>query len=156
MDTFNGLPLHPLIVHFVVVAVPVAALVGIAAALWPVARAKMGPLPSILALLALIATPIATTAGEALEEKVGHSPALETHTQAGDVVIIGVGCLFGAALLLYLVRLRPVTDRLPLTEPVLKALDIAARVLTVVAAVASIYLVYKAGDSGARAVWGEM
>ncbi len=157
MDTFNGLPLHPLVVHFVVVAVPVAALVAIVAALWPAARTKMGPLPVALALLGLIATPIATTAGESLEKKLGaESAAITTHTEAGDVVIIGVGCLFGAVALLYLVALPLVTDRLPLTEPMLKAIDVIARVLTVVAAVAAIYLVFKAGDSGARAVWGTM
>ncbi|MDR2279608.1 MAG: hypothetical protein LBE07_02000 [Gordonia sp. (in: high G+C Gram-positive bacteria)] len=157
MDTFNGLPLHPLVVHFVVVAVPVAALVAIAAAVWPAARSKMGPLPSVIAFLGLIATWVAMSAGESLEEKLfpdGVSGPVATHTEAGDVVIIGVGCLFGAALLMYLVTVPPVVERLRLSEPVLKAIDLAARVLSVVAALAALYLVYKAGDTGARAVWG--
>ncbi|WP_336792371.1 DUF2231 domain-containing protein [Gordonia malaquae] len=157
MDTFNGLPLHPLVVHFVVVTVPVAALVAIAAAVWPAARTKMGPLPSIIAFLGLIATWVAMSAGEALEEQRypdGVSGPVATHTEAGDVVIIGVGCLFGAALLMYLVTLPPVVERLPLSEPVLKIVDVVARVLSVAAAVAALYLVYKAGDSGARSVWG--
>ncbi|QRY64804.1 hypothetical protein JVX90_19325 [Gordonia sp. PDNC005] len=149
--------MHPLVVHFVVVAVPVAAFVAIAAAVWPAARGKMGPLPSIIAFLGLIATWVAMSAGESLEEKLfpdGVSGPVATHTEAGDVVIIGVGCLFGAALLMYLVTIPAIVDRLPLSEPVVKAIDVAARVLSVAAAVAALYLVYKAGDSGARAVWG--
>ena len=34
----NGLPLHPLIVHFVVVAFPGAALLLLLSAFWPAAR----------------------------------------------------------------------------------------------------------------------
>ena len=35
MESIFGLPLHPLVVHFVVVAVPVTAMVGIVVSLWP-------------------------------------------------------------------------------------------------------------------------
>ncbi|MCF8569335.1 hypothetical protein L5G32_03515 [Gordonia sp. HY002] len=155
MDTIDGLPVHPLIVHLVVVIVPLAALAVIVAAVWPRARAWMGPMPAILALIGLIVTPIATTAGENLEHRLGlASPAVEEHTSAGDVVIVGTGCLFGAAALLYLIGLPLVTERLKLSPSVVKAVDVVARVLGVVAAIAAVYLVFRAGDTGARAVWG--
>lgn len=155
MDTIDGLPLHPLIVHIVVVVVPMAALAAIVAALWPRARAWMGPMPAILALVGLIATPIATTAGENLEDRLGLSaPEVDDHTAAGDIVIVGTGCLFGAAAFLYLVGLPVVTQRLRLSPSVVKTVDIVARVLAVAAALAAVYLVFRAGDTGARAVWG--
>ncbi|WP_132992775.1 DUF2231 domain-containing protein [Gordonia zhaorongruii] len=149
MDTLNGLPLHPLMVHFVVVAIPVAALVAIVAALWPRARTKLGIVTPVISLIALIATPIATTAGEGLEEHLPPTEALTTHTEAGDVVIIGIGCLFGATALLYLLGTRSVAARVPLPA----VADVIARVLVVAAAIASLYLVFQAGDTGSHAVW---
>ncbi|MGO3324980.1 DUF2231 domain-containing protein [Gordonia sp. (in: high G+C Gram-positive bacteria)] len=155
MDTIDGLPLHPLIVHLVVVVVPLAALAVVVAALWPRARAWMGPTPTILALIGLIVTPIATTAGENFQERLGlSSPAVDEHTSAGDVVIVGAGCLFGAAALLYLIGLPLVTERLKLPQSVVAALDVVARILGILAAIAAVYLVFRAGDTGARAVWG--
>ncbi|EGD54086.1 DUF2231 domain-containing protein [Gordonia neofelifaecis] len=154
MDTINGLPAHPLLVHFVVVAVPVTALVAIAIAVWPKARTALGVFPAILALVTLIAVPITTTAGESLEKKVGSTPQLEHHTELGDELILTVGPLFGLMALLYLLQLPVVTDRLPLSEKVIGWIDIAARVATVAAAIAAIVMVFLVGESGARAVWG--
>lgn len=155
MDTIDGLPAHPLIVHLVVVAIPLAALALIVAAVWPRARAWMGPMPVILALVGLIATAFAASAGETFHERLGvSSPAVEEHTEAGDVVIVGSGCLFGAAALLYLIGLPLLTDRLGLSPSVVKAVDLIARVLGVAAAVVAVYLVFQAGDTGSRAAWG--
>ena len=155
MDTINGLPLHPLVVHFVVVAVPVTALVAIAVAVWPLARTKLGYLPSILALLSLIAVPIASTAGESLKEGLPPMDAVQDHAEWGDVVIIGVGCMFGAVLLLQLLAVAAVVQKLSLSAGALKAVDLVAKILVVAAAIASLYLVFMAGDTGTRAVWGQ-
>ncbi|MCW2828706.1 MAG: hypothetical protein JWQ67_2322, partial [Marmoricola sp.] len=43
-DTFNGIPLHPLVVHAVVVLLPLAILGTIAIAVRPGWRGKYGPL----------------------------------------------------------------------------------------------------------------
>ena len=44
-NDFNGLPLHPLIVHATVVIIPLAALTVILFAVWPRFRSWAGPLP---------------------------------------------------------------------------------------------------------------
>ncbi|NLG45062.1 DUF2231 domain-containing protein [Gordonia sp. (in: high G+C Gram-positive bacteria)] len=154
MDTINGLPAHPLLVHFVVVAVPVTALVAIAVAVWPRARTALAVFPSILALVTLIAVPITTSAGEALKEKVGHSEAVEKHAALGDELILAVGPLFGLVALLWLLQLPAVTERLPLSTKTIATIDVVVRAATVAAAVAAIIMVILVGDSGARAVWG--
>lgn len=154
MDTINGLPAHPLLVHFVVVAVPVTALVAIAIAVWPRARIALGVFPSILALVTLIAVPITTSAGEALEKKVGSTPQLEQHTQLGDELILAVGPLFGLIALLQLLRYPFVTERIPLSDKTIGVVDAVVRVAVVAAAIASLVMVVLVGDSGARAVWG--
>ncbi|MGB3304291.1 DUF2231 domain-containing protein [Gordonia sp. (in: high G+C Gram-positive bacteria)] len=154
MDTINGLPAHPLLVHFVVVAVPVAALVAIAIAAWPRARQALGAFPSLLALVTLIAVPITTSAGESLEKTLPETPQLQRHAELGDELILAVGPLFGLVALLYLLQLPAVTARLPLSESALKWLDVTVRVATVAAAIAALIMVVLAGDSGAKSVWG--
>lgn len=151
METFAGLPLHPLAVHFVVVVVPVAALVGIAVTLWPRARTYLGWFPPLLALIALISVPIASTAGEALEHSLAPSSAIEHHASYGDAVILAVGPLFGALAMQWLLGLPRVAAMGD--DPRLRGLRWFAALAVIAAAIASIVMVVLAGDSGARAVW---
>ena len=51
---FNGLPLHILIVHAVVVGIPLAALLTVLSAVWPAARRRLGIVTPIVALFALV------------------------------------------------------------------------------------------------------
>ena len=46
----NGLPLHVLLVHFIVVGVPLAALLTVLSALWPAARRRLGIITPLVAL----------------------------------------------------------------------------------------------------------
>ncbi|MFZ2509636.1 MAG: DUF2231 domain-containing protein [Gordonia sp. (in: high G+C Gram-positive bacteria)] len=154
MDTIVGLPLHPLIVHLVVVIVPVTALVGVAVSVWPRARTYLGWFPPLLALVALIAVPIASSAGEALEEKVPGTSAIERHAELGDIVILGVGPLFGLMALQWLLDQSVVYRRIPLSDDALVWVRRGTGAAVIVAAIASIWLVVLAGDTGARAVWG--
>ena len=154
MDTINGLPAHPLLVHFAIVGVLATGAVALVVALWPHARARLGVFPSILALVTLIVLPITTSAGESLEHKLPSTEAIEKHTALGDELILFVGPLFGLVALLWLLRLPAVTGRLPLPPKALAALDVVVRVLTAALAIAAIVMVILVGDSGARAVWG--
>ncbi|HZI96459.1 MAG TPA: DUF2231 domain-containing protein [Actinomycetales bacterium] len=140
-DTIAGLPLHPLVVHAVVVGIPVMSLVTVAVAvrrppqvwLWLVVAANTG-------LLAI--TAVAKEAGQELEDRVGEE-AVAVHSELGEKMPYFVVGLLFASLLVALVRRREGLGRLVL-------------VVAVVAAVAAVVWVVRVGDSGSRAVWEEL
>ena len=102
VDTTVGLPLHPLVVHATEVLVPSAALVVALAALWPLFRRWTRFLPLGLALMALVLVPISTESGEKLEERVGRSALIETHSELVESLLPRVfGLVIVAAVLLW-------------------------------------------------------
>ncbi|MGV9672982.1 MULTISPECIES: DUF2231 domain-containing protein [unclassified Gordonia (in: high G+C Gram-positive bacteria)] len=155
MDTISGLPLHPLLVHLAVVAIPLAALLGIIGAAWPSARRVLGVVPPLVALVAVIITPLTTSAGEALEKRVPESAELHRHTDLGGEMIAWVAPLFVAVVLLWALHSDAIMRLLPITlsPNVFRVIDIVLRVAVIVTAIGSIVMVYLVGDSGARAVW---
>jgi hypothetical protein len=90
----SGLPAHALLVHVVVVLVPVAAVMVICSAVWPAARARLGVGTPIAALLALIAVPITTHAGEWLEARVAPTPLVRRHANLGHTLLPWVIAMF--------------------------------------------------------------
>ena len=156
----NGLPLHPLIVHFVVVAFPGAAVLLVLTAFWPAARRRLGIVTPLLALASLIAVPLATSSGESLEKRVDHSALLETHTQLGDTLLpwaIGVFVVSAAlwAWQHYVLtpdRQRPHPTLAPTTR---RVVSVVLSVLVVVSAVGAFVTTVRVGDSGAKAVWSD-
>jgi uncharacterized membrane protein len=86
-STIAGLPLHPLIVHATVVLVPAAALAVLLAAVWPRFRRWAGWGPLALSVVAVTLTPVTTSSGEALEERVGHSQLIEQHSHLAGMLI---------------------------------------------------------------------
>lgn len=158
MDTINGLPLHPLLVHVVVVLVPLTALMAIIGVCWPAARTRLGILTPLVALVALIAVPLTTTAGESLEERVGPSPAIEHHAGFGEQVIYWVGPMFALAVLWWALHseqvMTVVRERIPASSKMPhRPLAVILGIALVVVALGSLYIVYRTGDSGSRAVW---
>lgn len=145
-DTFNGIPLHPLVVHAVVVLVPLAILGTIAIAVRPAWRRPYGPLVVAASLVAAVLCPVATSSGEELEHRVG-SPG--EHAELGEQLVWFVLVLLVASALLVWLDRRP-ADKRP-----------AARTLTIVAAVAVVaglaagWQTYRVGDSGAESAWGD-
>lgn len=84
-DTITGLPVHPLVVHFAVVLLPLAALVQIALVFLPRWRARYA-MPTLLVLAAGTAAAFAAKeSGEALARRMG-TPA--SHAFWGDVTPI--------------------------------------------------------------------
>ena len=83
-DLINGIPIHPLVVHAVVVLIPIAAIGAIAIALKPAWRRPYGPLVVAAAVLAAVLCPVATSSGEALEKHVGDPGE---HADLGDQLI---------------------------------------------------------------------
>ena len=150
MTTFNGLPAHVLLVHFIVVLAPLTAILAILCAFWPAARSRLAYLVLGLAIVTAVLTPFTTDAGEWLEHREGESPLLHTHTELGDTMIYFAIALMVAAGLIALVHARE--SRGKTVKPLGRRL-IAA--VVVIASVVTIVQVYRIGESGARATWSE-
>ena len=155
---FGGLPLHVLLVHFVVVVVPVAALCTLLTAAWPSARRRLGIVTPIIALAALIAVPITTQAGEWLQARVGHTELIAAHAALGTTLLPwAVATFLVAALRWFWFRFVNAPDakfasriRGPIARRIV-TIALAAAVL--VLAVGSVVTVVQIGESGSRAVW---
>ncbi len=145
-----GLPLHPLVVHAVVVLVPLAALGGIVISAWTAARKRYGWLTVAFAAAAAASTFVAQEAGESFAATFARTtPAMETHIELGGTLLVWVIILFvGAAAVM--IAQRWIDQQNPRGRVAL----IAGGVITVICAVVSLVQVVRIGHSGATAVWG--
>ncbi|MFE7752637.1 DUF2231 domain-containing protein [Streptomyces sp. NPDC057428] len=157
----NGIPAHPLLVHFVVVLVSLTALVLPACALWPSVMRRFGLAPPVLALVTLAAVPLTTHAGEWLAERVNENALLERHTEMGNGLLPWAVGLFVMATALWWTYRHVGTSPTPdanrsagTSGMRATPLRIAAVLLSLVVAVGAIVQVYRIGDSGAKATWG--
>lgn len=155
---FNGLPLHILLVHFVVIVVPLAALCTLLAALWPAARRRLGLVTPIIALAALIAVPITTEAGEWLQARVGNTELIAAHAALGKTLLPwAIATFVVAAIQWFWFRFVSAPgSRFSSLVPGKTArliVTIALAAAVVVLAVGSVATVVQIGESGARAIW---
>lgn len=150
----NGLPLHPLLVHVVVVLLPLAALMLVLGSVWPAARRRFGVLTPIVALIALVGVPLATQAGEALERQSEESAALERHAELGDHLLPWAVALFVIAVAQWLWLRRSAArsggEGSPRRRPVV---GIVLAVAAIAVSAGSVVNVVQIGDTGAQAVW---
>ncbi|WP_223624579.1 DUF2231 domain-containing protein [Microbacterium sp. EST19A] len=148
MDLFEiaGLPVHPLIVHAVVILVPLTALALILGALFPAARKRLGIVTPIAALIVLVLVPITMLAGEALAQSVGPVPAVVHHADLGGLLWPWTLAMFVVATLQWC--WHRFGDGPGRTTRVILA------VLAVVSGAGSTVMVVLIGEAGARAVWG--
>ncbi|AXO33044.1 DUF2231 domain-containing protein [Micromonospora chalcea] len=152
---FNGLPLHVLVIHAVVVLVPLLALFAIAYGVLPRWRHRLDWAVAALAVITPAAAWVATESGEELEgilRAKGYPPdrlqQISEHASYGDTLFWYALGLGAAALLLVLSTSRFVAGRnLPRWLPILLTVAVA-----VLAGFALVY-VYLTGDSGAKMVW---
>ncbi|MFR9775876.1 DUF2231 domain-containing protein [Micromonospora sp. MS34] len=156
-DNINGLPLHPLVVHAVVVLLPLAALGVVALAVRPSWRGRFGLPVVVIAALATAAVPLATESGESLEHRVGDPGR---HAELGDQLIwFALPLLLAAVVLVWLHRRAAASGTEGASEPRRTsgqgAVGMVVAVLAVVVAAANLVQVYRVGDSGAKAVWGD-
>lgn len=149
-----GLPLHPLIVHAVVVLTPLTVLALLLGTFWPAARRRLGIVTPLAALVVLVLVPITVNAGLALAEAIGPVPAVERHRQLGEMLLPWAIALFGitaAQWAWYRWGDARVRERSPGAARATAIVIGAAAVIVGIGATAMIVLI---GDSGARAVWG--
>jgi len=151
----NGVPLHPLVIHAVVVFVPLAAVAAIVMSVpkyrwiarWPAL---------LLTLAATAATYVATLTGEQLAKDRGLDalPLVKTHEERGELLMIAMW-IFAALVIVafwvlpHVTRLAGAQDRVGKVAVLEKPL----MVLVPLAALAVLVLVFLTGDAGARAVW---
>ena len=156
--TFNGMPLHPLFVHAVVMLVPVASIAAILGSVWPAARRKMGIVTPILALAAAGSAAFTMQAGEWLEEHVDETKLLETHTDGADMVppwiIFMVLAVVGQWLWFRVQDKRAAAGKPTILSPSLsRAATWVLAILVIVSSIGATTIITIVGDAGAKAVW---
>lgn len=166
-DTIGGLPVHPLVVHAVVVLVPLAVLLLVAALVSATVRRRAGIVTPVLATVALALVPIATDSGEGLERRLPRTDLIRTHAELGDTLAPWMaGVALAAWALWWFARPRRnadgadgATDTTDTPDKRPSGLSGGRRwfaIVAVVGAVAAIgtaVQIVRIGDSGARAVW---
>lgn len=152
-----GLPLHPLLVHAVVVLLPLSALALLMAQFWPAGRRRLGALTPLAGLAMAALVPLTTTAGQQLAEAVGPLPAVEEHEQLGLQLIPWSIALAGAALAQWAwFRWGAAALRDAERPRTVRVLTVLLAVAVVVVAAGNLGLVVLVGHSGASAVWSGM
>lgn len=151
----NGLPLHPLVVHAAVVFVPLAAIAAGSYGVVPRWRWAVRWPMVVLGVLAAGSVQLAAMSGGDLKRELGiHGSLIQLHEmwagrlQFATWVLLAVVVVAGWALP-YATPITGAADR----PARLTALRPIVAVLLPVLAIAELYLVYKTGDAGARAVW---
>jgi hypothetical protein len=154
-DQILGLPAHPLIIHAAVVFTPLLVLLGIAYVVLPAFRRRLDWALVVAAIAAPAAVFAAKESGEALEARLFKGqippPVIEHSSFANPLLFSTIGLGVVALVLVYLTRPR----REPGTAPAgsARAVSLVLSAATVVLALVVAYYVFRAGDSGARAVW---
>ncbi|MFI7608597.1 DUF2231 domain-containing protein [Micromonospora sp. NPDC049366] len=155
-EQIQGLPIHVLVVHAVVVLVPLLALLAVAFVAVPRWRRRLDWAVGILAVIAPVTAWVAVESGEALTDALVargfQGPVLDQifeHSRYGDILfrlVLPLGIV--ALLLLAVTSGHPRVPKLPaLVTPILS-------VAVVALAIASLVYVVLTGHSGAETVWG--
>lgn len=154
--SLGGIPTHPLMVHAVVVLVPLAVIMLLGSAFFARFRERAGIVTPLVATIALIAVPMATSSGEELEERVVETALVETHAELGESLLpwmVGVAVLAWAVWLLHhRGAVRGDDSRRHGSRPV-SLLLIGVMILAVVASAGAGVQVFRIGHSGAKSVW---
>lgn len=143
-DTFRGLPVHVLVLHLVIVAVPVMAVVT-AALPWRRSWRRRAAWPVVvLDALVLGLVWVTRQSGLELEHRLPLNPQILHHADLGLRM-----WWFSAAVLVAAVLVALVGGRTGPLVPVVGLLSVAA-------AVASIVWIVRVGEAGSSAVWRDV
>lgn len=160
LTTFNGVPVHVLLVHAVVVLVPLTALALLACALWPAVLRRFDSLCCCSRWSRSASSRSLRTPHEWLAEHVRESALVERHTELGDGLLPWAVGLFVLAAVLGWAAWRP--DRSPVwlsvvarqpTDRTAVRVRAAVVALAVLLGTGAVVQVYRIGDSGAQATW---
>lgn len=139
-DVINGLPMHALVVHGVVVLLPLMAVVTIVVAFRPGWREKAAWPVVVADAVVVLMTFVAMQSGKTFQKRLGGEVAVD-HGNTGRLLIwFALGVLVVAVLV-------------ALTAKAGGSTSTGVAVLATVAGLAAIAWTAKTGDSGAKAVW---
>lgn len=141
VSTIFGLPLHPLVVHAVVVLVPLALLVAVVVAVSDTWRQRLATPLLLLVLIATGSAFLAKASGESLAELLPGTEAIEEHAEIGDIAAWPV-LLFAIVTVLWWWRQRP------------GQVSWWLRGLLLVTGLLATVVVLRVGHLGAVATWG--
>lgn len=161
MDTFMGVPAHPLFVHLPVVLIPLATvgvLLMVAKPAWW-ERYKWATLG--VAGVGMIGAILAAGTGEELEEAVEDTSSrslLRAHVEAGEAartisIIFFVVLALGIVVLPWWMRRRSSSEATTVSPRWLRT---AVSLVLVVASLGASWGMYDAGHTGAKSVWSDV
>ena len=156
-DNIGNLPLHPLVVHTVVVGIPLAVLLAFLFAFPKTREWARWPL-AIVVVGATVVTYVAKQSGLALEAALGVKPGnpvgdlvLQHSLLANQLFYIMIG--FAAIGLLNVLAVRKSATASANTAKQPAIIRIVLPILLLVVAVVALIWIVRVGDLGARAVW---
>ena len=152
----GGLPLHPLVVHAVVVLAPLAGLVGLVYAGVPRWRWLLRwPLVG-LSLAVAVTSVVAVSAGESLlGARPELAPIVADHRSWGELLrSVSLGFVVAVVLAAWALGGPSALASGRGAQESRGAVGWVSLALLVAGSVALVVLAYLAGDSGSRAVWG--
>lgn len=144
LEELLGLPLHPLVVHFAVVLVPLTSIGAILAAAWPSFSRRYSAMLVVLVWIATVSAWLAEQSGEQL--------ALQAGAPAEHVIAAEPVPAFTMLLAIVMTAFWLFDRGVPGNRPRPWWLRLLAVALAIVAVVA-IALTAQAGHTGAAAVW---
>ena len=167
-EFIDGLPVHPLLVHFTVVLIVIAVLGAVLTAVWPAVRRRYGWLVFAAAAVGTLLVPFTTSSGDNLASRLPANDLIATHEELGNLMIwwaIGLTVAVGALMVVHTMAVRKAPAKVAVgaagaeqeepqeaaTPPALVMIVLA--LVTVGVAVGAGIHVYRVGDAGARAVW---
>jgi hypothetical protein len=149
--TILGLPIHPLIVHATVVAVPASAIAVALAAIWPRFRRWVSWGAPALAAVAVILVPLTTSSGESLEHQLPRTALIERHSHLADGLLPWVIALLVTAVAGF--WMAGFAGRFGPRRPLPGWFSVLVTVLAVAAAIGTLVETVLIGHSGAAAAW---
>ena len=159
-----GVPLHPLVVHAVVILVPLTAVMVLLAAAVPAFRRWAGWLPLAAAASCVVLTRVASDSGsnlQRLEAEEGKlKPQVAPHQALGDQLIWWVLGILVVALAAYVVARRErahdrAGGRTDSTSEVPRWATVVVAVAGVLVATGTVVHTLRVGHSGAQSVWSD-
>lgn len=161
LDKIAGLPAHPLLVHLPIVLIPLASIALVLIAVSTTAHQRLRWYVLALAVVATGGTVFAAGSGEALEETVVETAALERHEELGEqmrpIALLLLIAVIGLIVVTRLATRRRTEASVGAAVSAHRPLNPALRAVLVVGAVGVAVLntvwIVRTGHEGAEATW---